>query len=98
MNPILVETWDNFKVSAGNIIRDSFVQTNLPLFIPTDITKNNQACAASIQVFYGAKYEEINEISCRTVALIGVQVNITDDNMAVIRSKVSQELSRNIVL
>ena len=29
MNSILVEAWETFKVSAGNIIREIFVKTNL---------------------------------------------------------------------
>ena len=30
MNSILVEAWDSFKISSGNIIRDSFAKTKLP--------------------------------------------------------------------
>ena len=55
MNFVLVEAWDAFKMSAGNIIRDSFAKTNLPPLSPPNLTTNNQACAASIQVSSGAK-------------------------------------------
>ena len=57
INSILVEAWYAFKVSAGNIIRDRFVKTKLLLFIPTDLTMNTQTLSASLQVYYGAKYE-----------------------------------------
>ena len=59
MNYVLVEVWEDFKVSDGNIIMDRFVKTNLPPLIPTNLTKNNQACDNSIQVSSGSKAEEI---------------------------------------
>ena len=43
MKSILVEETDAFNVSAGNIIRDSFVKTELPPFRPPDFTTNIQA-------------------------------------------------------
>ena len=64
MNYVLVEAWDAFKMSSGNIIRDSFSKKNLLPLTPTDLTTNNQSCDASIQVYYGAKAGEINNISC----------------------------------
>ena len=30
MNSILVEAWDKFKVSIGNIVRDVFVKKSTP--------------------------------------------------------------------
>ena len=42
MNFVLVESWDAFKMSAGNIIRDSFAKPKAPPFIPTDLTTNIQ--------------------------------------------------------
>ena len=48
MNYLLIEAWDAFKMSDGNIIMDSFVKTNLPPLRPTDLTTNTQACAASV--------------------------------------------------
>ena len=57
MNSILVEAWDAFKVSDGNITRDIFVRKKLPPFSPPDLKTNTQARTASIQVFSGAKAE-----------------------------------------
>ena len=98
MNSVLMKAWDAFKVSAGNIARDHFVKKKLLPLSPTDLTMNTQACASPIQVFSGAKAEEINEISLHTVATIEVQVTRTDDPMVVLRAKGAQQLSRNIVL
>ena len=49
MNYVLVETYENFTVSSGNIIRDRFSKTHLlPLSQPKMIT-NTQACVESVQ-------------------------------------------------
>ena len=65
MNSVLVESWDPFNMSAGNIIRDSFAKTKLPPLSPPNLTANIQACAASTQVSSGSKAKEINNISCQ---------------------------------
>ena len=98
MKSILVREWDAFKVSAGKFIRDIFVKKNLLTLSPTELTMNNQACAASVQVSSGEKAEEINNISRHTVAPIEVQVTRTDYPMVVLQEKGSQKSSRNIVL
>ena len=49
MNSILVETWEAFAVSAGNIIRDSVAKTHLTPLSPPNMITNTQACAASTQ-------------------------------------------------
>ena len=68
-----MESWETFKLYATNMIRDSFVETKpLPLVHP-DLTKTTHACAASVQISSGAKAEEINNISRRTVAPIEIQ-------------------------
>ena len=69
-NSVLVEAWDSFKVSAGNIIRDSFAKTMILPLIPTNLTTNTQACTASIQVSFGPRAEEINNISRQAVVTI----------------------------
>ena len=84
MNFVLVESWDAFNVSAGNIIRDVFVKKSIPPLRPPGITTNIQACAASIQVSYGYKAEEINEISRIILAPIYVEVTRTDVPMVVL--------------
>ena len=98
MNSILVEAWDALKMSAGNTIRDSFAKTMLLPLRPPKLTKNTQACAASIQVSYWAKAEEINNISLQTVSPIKLQVTSTDDPMVVLRVKGTQQSSRNMIL
>ena len=50
-NSVLVETWEAFTVSAGNIVRDSFTKTHLLPLSPPNIITNTQACVASIQTY-----------------------------------------------
>ena len=57
MNYVMVEAWDTFKASAGNIIKEIFAKTKLLPLIPPDLTTNTQACSASIQVSSVAKAE-----------------------------------------
>ena len=87
MKSVLVEAWVTFNMSAGNIIRYNFAKTKLPPLIPPNLTTNNQACAASIQVYSGTKAGEIKNISCHTVAPIKLQVTRNDDSMVVLREK-----------
>ena len=63
MSFVLVEAWYDFNISAGNIIRDSFAKTRIPPLTPPESTTNTQACSTFIQVYYGSKAEEINNIS-----------------------------------
>ena len=85
-------------MSAGSIIRESFAKKKLTPLIPNDLATNTQACAASIQVYSGAKAEEINKISCHTVAPIKEKVTRTNDPMVVLQEKVGQQSSSNIFL
>ena len=57
MNSFLVEAWDTFKMSAENIINDSYEKTMLLPLSLTDLTTNKQACDAYIQVSSEAKSE-----------------------------------------
>ena len=58
---------------------------------------DTQTCAASIQVYYGSKAEEINKISIHTVAPIDLQLTRTNDPIFSLRAKGSQQLSSKIV-
>ena len=98
MNSILVEACDAFKVSAINIVRKIFVQTNLPPLRLTNFTTNNQVCVASIQVSSGAKSEDINGISHRNDAPTEVQEIRIYDPMLVLQEHWIQQSSMNIVL
>ena len=98
MNSILVESCDTFQVSDRKSIRDCFLKTKLLPLVHLYLTTNTQACAASIQVSSGVKAEEINKISCHTVAHIEVQETSTNVPMVVLRANGSQKLSSNIVL
>ena len=49
MNSVLVEAWDAFKMSASNIIRDSFAKTKILPLRPPNLTTNTQAYSASSQ-------------------------------------------------
>ena len=57
MNSILVESWDAFKVSAGNITSDKFVKIKLLPLKPPKLTTNTQLWAAAVQLSYGYNAE-----------------------------------------
>ena len=95
MNSVLVETWEAFTVSAGNIIRDSFAKTHLLPLSPPNMITNTQACVASLQ----SSSKGIKQISEDSLAHIQLQVTRTNYPMLIIRVKVSiQQPSRNILL
>ena len=97
MNSVLVKARDAFKVSDGNIIRETFVKTKIPPLTPPEFTTNTQACAASIKLSSGYKAEEINNISRHTVGPIEVKLTSTDDTIIVLWWKGAQQSSRNII-
>ena len=80
MKSILVETWEDFAVSYGNIIRDSFVKTHILPLRPPNMITNTQACVASIQT----SSKVINQISEYTLAPIQLQVTRTNDPIMII--------------
>ena len=86
-----MEAWDEFKVSAGKTIRDSFVQTKLFPISPPEFSTNAQACISSVQVSSGTKSEGINSIVHRTVGTIKVQEIRTEDHMVVLQAKEIQQ-------
>ena len=57
MNFISMVVWDAFKVSYGKFIRDSFAKTKILPLRYTNLTTNNQACYASVQVSSVSKTE-----------------------------------------
>ena len=57
MNSVFVEALGAFKISAGNIIRNSFAKTKLPSLNTPDLTTNTQEYDASIQVSSISKAE-----------------------------------------
>ena len=95
MNSVLVEAWDAFKVSSGNIIVDSFTKTNLLPLSPPNMITNTQAMVASVQT----SSKGINWISEDTVASIQLEAKRTNYPMVIIRAKGStQQPSRNTLL
>ena len=95
MNSVLVETWEAFKVSYGNIIVDSFAKTHLLPLSPPNMIKNTQAMVASVQT----SSKGIRWIAEDTVAPIQLEVTSTNDPMVIIRAKGStQQPSKNILL
>ena len=87
MNSVLVETWEAFTVSAGNIIVDSFAKTRLLPLSPPNMITNTQACVFSIQTSSNV----INQIVEDTLAPIKFQVTSTNDPMVIIRVKGSTQ-------
>ena len=95
MKSVLVEAWDAFKVSYGNIIVDSFAKTHLLPLSPPNMITNIQAMVASIQT----SPKCINYITEDTVSPIQFQVKRSNNHMVIIRAKGStQQPSRNILL
>ena len=95
MNSVLVEAWDAFKVSSGNIIVDSFPKTRILPLIPPNMITNTHSMVASVQT----SSKGINCIAEDTVSPIQLQVTRTNEPMVIIRAKGStQQPSRNILL
>ena len=95
MNSVLVEEWDAFKVSSGNIIVDRFSKTHLLSLSPPNMITNIQEMVASVQT----SSKGVDFISEDTVAPIQLQVTRTNDPMVIIRAKGStQQPSRNGLL
>ena len=95
MKSVLVEAWEDFTVSYGNIIRDSFAKNHLRPLSPPNMITNTQACVASVQT----PSKGINQISEDTLAPIKLQVTRTNNPMVIIRATGStQQPSRNILL
>ena len=94
-NSVLVETWEEFMVSSGNIIRDSFDKTNLTHLSPTNMITNTQACVASTQT----SSKGIIQFAEDTLAPIKLLKTRTNHPIVIIHEKFSiQELSRKIIL
>ena len=49
MKSVLVEIWETFTVSAGNIIRYSFSNMNILPVSPPNMIKNTQKCVPSVK-------------------------------------------------
>ena len=49
MKSVLVEIWEAFTVSAGNIIRYSFSNMNILPVSPPNMIKNTQTCVPSVK-------------------------------------------------
>ena len=75
MTSVLVEAWDAFKVSYGNIIVESFTNNHLPPLSPPNMITNTQAMVASVQT----SSKGINWIAEDTVAPIQLEVTSTND-------------------
>ena len=85
MELILVEAWDAFKVSVGNIVRDSFIKKKKLFPLSTlNFSTSLGACVASAQVSSGSKAEDIDVMAHHTVGPIKVQKFRTDDPMVVL--------------
>ena len=87
MNYIVMEAWDDFKVSSGKTIRENCSRTNIPPLSPSEFTTNNQACVASSQVSSRSKAEQIKGIAVRNVAPIGVEEIRTDNSIVILQAK-----------
>ena len=95
MNSVLVEAWDAFKVSSGNIIVDSFAKNHLLPLSPPNMITNTQAMVDSVQTYS----KGINWIAEDTVTHIQWEATSTNDPMVIIRAKGStQQPLRNILL
>ena len=80
MKSVLVETWEAFTVSSGNIIRDSVAKTHIPPLTPPNMITNTQACVASIQT----SSKGINEIVEDTLVPIKLLTTRTNYPMVIL--------------
>ena len=95
INAVLVETWEAFTISSGNIVRNSFAETHIFPLSPPNMIINTQACVASVQT----SSKGINHIAADTILPIKLQVTSTNDPMVLIRSKGgTQQPLRTILL
>ena len=69
----LVTIVPEYIFGVGKVIRDRLVKTDPLPPVPPNLTTNTQAWSTYFQVSSGSNSEEINEISCCTVAPIEVQ-------------------------
>ena len=83
MHSVLVETWEAFTLSSGNIIRDIFAKTFLPPLIPTIMITTSQTCEAFVQICSKC----INQIVENTLEPIKLNMTKTNDPMVIIRAK-----------
>ena len=79
INYVLVETWEAFTVSSGNIIMDRFYKTQILHLIPPNIKTNTQTFVASIQT----SLKVINQSAEDTRAPIQLLKTSTNDPMVV---------------
>ena len=90
MNSILVEEWDAFNVSAGNIIGDILIKKTTSLQ-SSRISTNSQACVSSIHVSSGTKSEDINVISHHTVGPIKEKKISTENTTVFLQENGAQQ-------
>ena len=83
MHSVLVETWEAFTVSSGNIIRDIFAKTCLPPLIPPIMITTTQTCVAFVQI----SSKCINQIAEDTLEPIKLKMTKTNNPMVIIRAK-----------
>ena len=81
------------ETSSGTVFKEKATPLR-----PPNLTTNTQACAAYIQLSYGSKAGEINNISCQKVSPIKLQVTRTYDPMVVLQGKGMQKSSGKIIL
>ena len=83
MNSVLVEMWEAFKLSSGNITRYSFYKNHLLPLIPPNMITNIQACVAFIQT----SSKVFDHIAEDTLAPIKLLIKSTNNPIVIIRSK-----------
>ena len=95
MNSVLIETWEAFMLSDGNIIMDSFAKCHLLPLSPPNMITNTQVCVSSIQT----SSKGTNQIAKDTLAPIKLLTTRTNNLMVIIPAKGSnQQPYRNILL
>ena len=80
MNYVLVEAWETFTVSDGNIIRDSFAKTHQPPLSAPNMITITQVCVVSIK----KNSKGTNQIVEDTLSPINLLRTRNNDHMVII--------------
>ena len=79
MNSVLVETWEDLKLSSATITHKAFKKTHLLPLYPPDIETNHQYCLAGTKQSNREKADEIWSIAKAIIAPIDKEEVVTNN-------------------
>ena len=87
INYVLVETWEDFKLSSTEITQKSFRKIHPPPLSLSNLVTNHQACLAGIIMSNREKLDDIGCIENVSIAPIDMEEVSTTDLMLILRKK-----------